>query len=216
MDKINQGDEELIKKEDWVPEEDISGDLEKILVSQIMNKAQERILDIYKPKNNIAFISLCTATRPYSTGRKWAYFMNEFDNVDFIVSSGSGIIVPIEYDTSYPFMTYDATHNQKEYDSLYNIFLMQKLVRFFTLKRYEYILFNYRPTLPELKVMIKVGNYLKARGHIKDYVIAPDDRTYKLAQLDGFADLGLSMYPDLHPIVIRDLHKKIDIFRSIK
>jgi hypothetical protein len=26
----------------------------------------------------------------------------------------------------------------------------------------------------------------------------------------------LSMYPDLHPIVIRDLHKKIDIFRSIK
>lgn len=213
MDKINQGNELLIKKENWVDRSEIQGDDEKVMMAPILRKAQERIIDLFEPKNNIAFVSLCSSTRPYSKSRKWSHFINEFDGVDFTIMSGPGII-PIEYDSEYPYMTYDQIpgHN---FDNISKLFYANVLVRFFILKKYDYIVFNFKPHMKHrVWASNQAGNYLKQRGHIKDFVITPNERTYSLASMDGFAELGLCMFPDLHPIVLRDMHKKIDIFKE--
>jgi len=173
-----------------------------------MIKAQERILEKFKPKNKIAFVSLCTSTRPYSKSRKWKQFKNSFKNVDFIISSNGGVI-PIEYEDAYPYMTYDA-HGQKQYDELYIIYTSRNLIRFFTLKKYNYVMFNFRPTLRNHKAGKLAGKYLKNKKHIKNYYICPDLNIYEMARKDGFSKLGLSMYPDIHPIILNDMKDKIE------
>ena len=208
--KENKGDEKLIRKKEWVSSKGLHGSDELILNHPIMIKAQERIFQDFTPKNNIAFVSLCTSTRPYSKSRKWKKFIDEFSNVDFIISSNGGV-VPIEYENSYPYLTYDA-HGQKAYDDLYRIYTTRNLIRFFILKKYQYIIFNFRPTLRNNQAGKFSGQYLKRMKHIRDYVVAPSQTVYKRAAQDGFQRLGLSMFPDLHPIILGDLHAYIKKF----
>ena len=175
--KENKGDERLLKKSEWVAPEQIHGTDETILNSPVMVKAQERILEDFTPKNSIALVSLCTTTRPYSKSRKWKKFKSEFD-VDLIISSNGGVI-PIEYENCYPFLNYDA-HGEDHYDDLYRLYITRNLVRFFCLKKYKYIIFNFRPTLRNQKSGKFAGQYLKKMGHIKDFTVAPNERIYKI------------------------------------
>jgi len=208
--KKNIGKETLLAKKDWGVEGSETGNDENVLVSQIMNKAQERILDIYKPVNKIAFVSLCTSTRPYSKGRKWKKFKECFKDVDLIINSNGGVI-PICYDDCYPYMTYDA-HGEKKFDDLYVIFSTRALIRFFILKKYDYILFNFRPTLRNVKAGKLAGKYLKSKGHIKGYSIIPDLTLYSKIKKDGFR--SGKMFPDLDPLVLEAMRNKIDYFNK--
>jgi len=210
--KTNTGKDNLIPMDQWVNAGDLHGNDELILNHPVMIQAQEEILKQFKPKNSIAFVSLCSATRPYSRSKKWKMFINEFSDVDFIIQSNGGV-VPLEYELSYPYLTYDA-HGTKEFDELYIIYGMRNLTRFFILKKYRYVLFNFRPTLRNIEIGKFVGSYLLDKGHIEDYVIAPNDEVYREAQSQGFQKLGLSMFPDIHPVVIDDLHNKLNDFRG--
>lgn len=78
--KINQGSELLVPRELWVPEVELQGDESKVLTHPIIKKAFSQILKLHKPKHEIAFVSLCTATRPYSQSRKWKKYIEEFGN----------------------------------------------------------------------------------------------------------------------------------------
>jgi predicted RNA-binding protein len=190
----------------------IVGNDELILNHPIMIQAQEKILEDFIPKNKIAFVSLCTATRPYSSSRKWKKFIQEFKDVDFIICSNAGII-PIEYETDYPFLSYDA-HGEKKYDEMYIVYTTRSLMRFFMMKKYRYIVFNFRPTLRNNKSGHFAGKYLKKRKYIEDYIVTPTEAVYKEAQKDGFAKYGYSMYPDLHPIVLNSLHFYINKYKE--
>lgn len=65
-EKISQGEETLIPKSEWVDKKEIQGTDAMVLQHPMMNRAFEKILDLHKPKHDIALVSLCTSTRPYS------------------------------------------------------------------------------------------------------------------------------------------------------
>lgn len=199
--KTNVGDEKLLRKSEWVSEELIQGNDELVLNASIINKAQERILDQYKPTNNIALVSLCTATRPYSKSQKWKKFLQEIKGVDFIISSNGGVI-PIQYESSYPYMTYDA-HGESKFDELYQIYTIRNLIRFFILKRYDHIVFNFRPTLRNRKSGVLAGRYLQQRGYIKSYKVCPSRDIY--AKAAKSFTYRYQLFPDIHPVILNDM-----------
>lgn len=214
MKKINNGKDDLIPKDKWVDASDLHGDDELILNHPIMIEAQEKIIQKYNPKSKIALVSLCSATRPYSKSRKWKVFIEKFKNTELIICSNGGVI-PIEYENQYPYLTYDA-HGDKKFDDLYTIYTVRNIIRFFVLVKFDYIIFNFRPTLRNKKAGVLAGRYLKSKGHIKDFVICPNDYEYKQAQKDGFAAKGLSMYPDIHPFIIKALENNVKRFTKKK
>lgn len=210
--KKNTGGELLIRKDKWVNESEIQGNDEKVLTSATMIEAQEQIIKNFKPSSKIAFVSLCTSTRPYSKSRKWKHFIENIKSVDFIVCSNGGII-PMEYESQYPYMTYDA-HGEKKFNKIYQIFIARNLIRFFTKIKYDYIVFNFSFKQRNKTASIWASQYLKSHGHIKDYSFAPSDEVYKKAQQEGFSKKGYSMYPDIYPTIFKDIKRQVQLFKK--
>jgi len=207
--KVNRGDERLLTKSEWVDESAIHGNDELVLNAPVMVKAQERILEQFTPTNSIALVSLCTSTRPYSKSPKWKTFLGVFSGVDFIVSSNGGV-VPLEYEGSYPYMTYDA-HGQKQFDELYIVYTIRNLIRFFISKRYDFIVFNFRPTLRNKKAGLLAGRYLKRHNHINDYAVLPSLGVYEAAE---FQTMRSKLFPDIHPAVLDEIKRQIEVYRA--
>lgn len=86
--KFNCGSDFLIPRDEWGTEADIQGGDEHLLKSPIMNRAFNKILEIWRPRHKMALVSLCTSTRPYSKSRKWKTFKELFgDDCDLIICS---------------------------------------------------------------------------------------------------------------------------------
>ena len=205
MKKVNQGKEDLIPQEEWVKESEIQGTDEMVLKHPIMNKAFEEILKKHIPRKKIALVSLCSSTRPYSKSRKWKKFKEEFENdCDLIIASNGGII-PITFEECYPYLTYDA-HGQKQYDQMYIEYLYRRLMKFFTVFNYEYIIFNFRP---------KLRNRISAKLFIRDYkgsskvFILPNAETYDKARKNKFKPYG-GRYPDISSDVLDEIRETIE------
>ena len=203
MKKVNCGNDYLIPKNEWISEKEIQGNDVLVLKSPLMEKAYQKILKDFKPKHDIALISLCTATRPYHKSRKWKEFIKRYsDKADLIICSNGGII-PIEYDECYPYMTYDA-HGQKQYDKIYIAIVYKRLMEFLTIHKYKKVVFNFRPGL---------RNRISARQVVKDFKgdtefkILPTVLTYQDARKRGFP--SGSMFPDLDIKVLEELDKEI-------
>lgn len=201
--KVNSGSDLLIPRELWVSESDIQGDEIKTLHSPIVEKAFKRILELHKPSHKIALVSLCTATRPYSKSRKWKTFIEKFgEDADMIICSNGGII-PIEFESCYPYLTYDA-HGEGKWDKVYINTCYRRLNEFFNKFDYEKIIFNFRPGM---------RNRLAAQAFKRDYkgrakiLILPTETAYKEAQKAGFP--AGKMYPDLDIRVLREIEKEI-------
>ena len=210
--KTNQGDERLSGRDEWVEAESIQGSAELIFNSPVMNKAQELILDRFTPTHPIAFVSVCTSSRPYSKSPKWKTFKNELLDVDLIVSSNCGII-PMEYENSYPYMTYDAFH-QREFDQLFMLYMTRYFIRFFTLKSYDYLVLNSGPTKSHpcrRKSALLAARYLKSHHHIKDFAVCPSLDVYKNAVFRTMRD---KLFPDIHPSVLDEIKNQIEEYRE--
>ena len=203
--KINQGSDLLLPKEQWTAAENIQGDEIKTLQSPVIEAAFQRILQLHKPRHKIALVSLCTSTRPYSKSRKWKKFIELFgDSADMIICSNGGII-PIEFESCYPYMTYDA-HGEGKWDRQYINTCYRRLNEFFDKFHYEKIVFNFRPNM---------RNRLAALAFQRDYkgsskiVIVPTAAAYREAQRDGFKPAGMR-FPDLSYPVLNELRKEIE------
>ena len=130
--KENCGNEKLLKKEEWVSPSEIQGDDETtILQHPILEKCFQKINEEFIPKHNMAFVSMCTLTRPYSKSRKFKEFFKRGYNLnaDVIVGSSEGI-VPEEYWESYPYMTYN-THERGKKNLVYINTLYKRFMDFF-------------------------------------------------------------------------------------
>lgn len=201
--KKNAGSEFLIPREKWVAEEKIQGDEIKTLQSGVVEMAFQRICETWKPKHKIALVSLCTSTRPYSKSPKWKKFIETFgDAADMIICSNGGII-PIEYESCYPYLTYDA-HGEGKWDKMYINVCYRRLNQFFNKFHYDLIVFNFRP---------KMRNRIAAQAFKRDYkgdsdiLILPTAEAYRKAQESGFP-CG-RMFPDLDPHVMQELKRAI-------
>lgn len=202
--KRNAGSDLLIPHDRWVPESEIQGTDEMVLFHPIMQEAYKRILSLHRPKHDTALVSLCTSTRPYSKSPKWKEFKKEFgDSADLIICSNGGII-PIEFESCYPYLTYDA-HGQKKYDKIYCQVVYKRLMEFFGKHRYKKIVFNFRPKLRNRASALKFAQ--DYRGDAEIYIL-PSVRAYQSAQSRGFPKGR--MFPDLDPAVMAELKAAIN------
>ena len=204
MKKVNAGTDLLIPRKKWVPEKEIQGTDEMVLLHPMMEEAFQNILKLHRPKHKVALVSLCTSSRPYSTSRKWKEFQRRFgDHADMIICSNGGII-PIEFENCYPYLTYDA-HGQKKYDRLYCQVVYRRLMEFFSIHQYERIVFNFRPGLRNRASALK---FKQTYGGKAEIFILPSQSAYREAQLRGFP--SGKMYPDLDDIVLAELAQAIN------
>lgn len=203
MKKVNTGRDLLIPRDRWVPEKEIQGTDEMVLLHPMMEEAYQTILKLHKPKHKTALVSLCTSSRPYYTSRKWKAFRQQFGNdADLIICSNGGII-PIEFEDCYPYMTYDA-HGQAQYDRLYVQVIYRRLMEFFGLHKYDRIIFNFRPGLRNRAAALKFRETFTGGAEI---FILPTQAGYKAAQRGGFPK-G-KMYPDLDDIVLDEIARAV-------
>lgn len=204
------GDEKVIKKTKWVPFSEISTSLD-VLNHHIFSDAFQNILKTFKPTHKIAFMSMCTSTRPYYLSRKWKEFKNYFDGLmDLIVISNGGII-PEEYWESYPYLNYDGVMSGKKDDYLYYDKTSKRLKSFLTKHHYDYIIVNFKPHGRFTKVANDILPQLKELGMIKDFIIIPDKILYTELQNSGFP--SGKMFPDLDPRVINQINQHIGKFK---
>jgi hypothetical protein len=206
----NKGDEKLIKSKDWIPPSDMNSD-EKVLRHPIFEKAFSQILKQWKPKSNVAFLSLCTSSRPYSKSTKYQKFIERFgDHVDFVVVSNGGFIPP-DYWNSWPFKNYDSPHEPDgSVDELYQEVMYDRLVRFFNTFDYEYVIANFRPNLRNCKPATEGLQLMKETGRITDFAVIPDKELYDKAAEDGWRGKNGcgAIFPDLHLFIITELENK--------
>jgi hypothetical protein len=220
--KLNIGRDDLIPVEKWVTPGEIKGEV-NVLKSPMIETAFQKILKDFIPKSEIAFLSLCTSTRPYNKSYKWKRIMNDFNSFfnikfDYIVCSNGGII-PEQYWYSYPYLTYDA-HGESDTDELYKEYFERRLIQFFERFHYKMVFADFRPSQRNREVVEKVLPKLKNQGKIDDFFISPSLDVWKRMKKDGFLNIqyeGIKscslMYPTFHPYSYHELLseiKKID------
>lgn len=204
MDKINQGSDLLIPRSQWVNESELQGREDKVLNHPIIDKAFKRILELHKPKHNVCLVSLCTSTRPYSKSRKWKRFIQEFgSDADLIICSNGGII-PIEFESCYPYLTYDA-HGMSEFDNMYVKITYERLMVFFNTHHYDKIVFNFRPSLRNRKSALMFKQMYKGESEI---LILPTPMVYEAARREKFHPVG-NRYPDICNIVLEQIKRGV-------
>ena len=208
--KINSGDEKLFPRSKWISVKKLSGE-NKVLKSPLLHTAFRLILKKHIPKHKIAFLSLCTTTRPYSLSKKWKKFIEAFDaKADLMVVSNGGFI-PKAFWNSYPFLNYDAgNHENNDLISL----MCERMVQFFKKHPYEYVIANFSHKQKNQKLVIQSLTELKSAEFIKDFIVIPDKKTYEKAQVVGWNENGM-MFPDLHPIIFNKLKRYINKYNSL-
>lgn len=214
MDKIVKdksilvGDEKLVKKSQWIPLSEMNTDM-KILTHKMFDNAFNKIVRDHTPKHKVAFISLCTSTRPYQLGRKWKKYVSEFSGKADLIVTSSGGIIPEAYWNSYPYLNYDGD-SAKSANKLYAEKMEKRLLKFFKTHRYDYVVINFRPKLRNTPVAAKVFAKLKEEGFVKDYIIVPDQSMYEDLQRRNFP--GGKMYPDLDEKIFENIKISVEEF----
>jgi len=206
---IRAGNNKLFSNDEWVPATELFGEI-KVLNHPLMHEAFDRILDQHVIKQPTAYLSLCSATRPYYYSTKWKEYVKHFDNkVDFIVVSNGGMI-PEEFWLSYPYLNYDA--GDHEDDVLYKKVQYDRMTRFFKRHLYDYVIANFSPLQRNAEPAEKSLSELKDAGYIKDYILIPDEATYKKAQSQGW--IAGDMFPDLQPVIFGRLKEQVELWSS--
>ena len=182
---------------------DTMDDETKILEDEQFIEANRLMSLNHVPKKDIAFVSLCTSTRPYNKSPKWATFIKEFgDRCDMIVSSNGGVI-PMKYWQSYPFMTYDA--GEHILDDLYKEVLYNRWNTFFRENRYKHILMNFKPHQRNYDPAMRVCKELLEDGMIESYVFLPDAEKYT----EILENPHRRCFPDINPLSMEVLSEWI-------
>ncbi len=208
------GDDDLIPRSEWVPLSEMNTDT-RIIEHDIFEEAFVKIVEEHQVTKPIAFLSLCTRSRPYSDSFKWKNFEQYGDVSDLIVVSTSGV-VPQRYWNSYPFLNYDSPFDPNAVQ-IYRKMVKNRLTKFFENNRYDFVLANFRPNLKTTKAAKEALSDLNKRKFIRDYAIIPDDSLYKKMQIDGFGKpngVG-SMFPDLHAFSINHIESTLSQWVSM-
>ena len=203
---ILTGDEKLLLRSEWIEFSEINTQF-KILKHQMFDKCFDKIVENHEVKNNVAFLSLCTKSRPFNLSRKWKTFIQSFGkDVDYIVYSSAGII-PQAFWASYPFLNYSGTLNTLAKD-LSQRRMEERLNYFFENFQYEYVIFNIGPKKRNYPIAKRVLSELKERNLIKDFVVIPDMKLYNKVRNDGFSGCG-HRYPDIHRFNISEMENML-------
>ena len=119
-------------------------------------------------------------------------------------------MIPEEFWLSYPYLNYDA--GDHEDDVLYKKVQYNRMSRFFKRHLYDYVIANFSPSQRNAEPAEKSLSELKDAGYIKDYILIPDEATYKKAQSQGW--ITGDMFPDLHPVIFGKLKERVEMWSS--
>jgi|TARA_Y100000758_G_C16061162_1_gene424645 predicted RNA-binding protein len=212
-DKIlPKGDEKLFYKAEWISSDKMDNET-KVLTLPILHEAFDRVVETHRPIQPTAFLSLCTATRPYYSSHKWKKFKESFGNkVDMIVVSNGGM-VPEPFWESWPYLNYEA--GPHENDVLYKKVMYDRMMKFFHTHSYEYVIANFNPKQRNYEPAKDSLTELKEYGVIKDFTIIPEQELYNKAKDDGFhgsINSAGDMFPDLHKFILDSLIQQVETF----
>lgn len=202
--QLRQGATLIVPRGSWCELNEIQGKDPDVLRSPTINAAFDRIVAIHKPKHRIALISLCTSTRPYSISRKWGRYCKEFGGIADLIIWSNGGIVPIQYEDQFPFLNYDA-HGEDQYDDLYVAIGHERLMRFFTAHRYDYLMFNFTHRSRNTRAAVPVLAELRAAGAIQGGAVMPTREQYEQSQRESFWTRGYKMFPELWPTMFNPM-----------
>jgi hypothetical protein len=213
---LPKGDEQLFSKSEWISSDQLDNE-KKVLVNPVIHTGFDRILEQHKPIQHTAFLSMCTAVRPYYKSEKWKRFIYEFHHkVDMIVSSNGGII-PENFWESWPYLNYESgpPHYASE-NTLYRKIGYDWMIRFFKTHSYKYVICVMNLNHRVYSVWPESLKELKEGGYIEDYKMIPDTKLYKLAKDDGFhgsnPNSGGEMFPELHKFILDAIIEQVDKF----
>ena len=119
-------------------------------------------------------------------------------------------MIPEEFWLSYPYLNYDA--GDHEDDVLYKKVQYNRMSRFFKRHLYDYVIANFSPLQRNAEPAEKSLSELKDAGYIKDYILIPDEATYKKAQSQGW--IAGDMFPDLQPVIFGRLKEQVELWSS--
>jgi hypothetical protein len=208
---LPKGDEKLFKRNEWISSEQMDCET-KVLNLPLLHEAFDRVVNSHLPIQYTAFLSLCTATRPYYHSKKWSQYLYHFKGkVDMIVVSNGGF-VPEHFWESWPFLNYEA--GPHEDDTLYKKVMYDRMHKFFKAHDYKYVIANFNPRQRNYEPAEQSLRELKQEGHIEDYVLTPSAELYKEAQEDGFRGPNGAgdMFPDLHKVILNNIINEVEKF----
>ena len=213
---ILEGDELLVAKCEWWPQSEMNTD-SRIIQHAMFEKVFVKIVEDHQPTKPIAFFSLCTKTRPYGDGYKWRKFSQLYGDVADLIVVSTGGIIPQKYWNSYPYLNYDSIFNQKT-AQLFRRVVEKRLTIFLENNKYDFVVGNFRPTLPHTKTAAKKAlSNLKKRKFIRDYKIVPDDSLYDKMKSSGFGKphgVG-AFFPDLHKFNIDEIENVLNDYMNL-
>ena len=205
------GDNKLFSEAERVLSTEINNE-EKILKHPILHEAFDRIVEQHVPNQSTAFLSLCTATRPYNKSKKWKGFINKFGGkVDMIVVSNGGMM-PQQFWKSWPYLNYDGGDH---YDiQMYKDIMHARLLKFFRKHNYSNVIANFRPNLINHQPAHDALAILKEEGSIGDYIVMPNQELYDKAQSLGWKPPHGQgdMFPDLTDTILSALIAQVEEF----
>lgn len=195
--------EEIASREDCKISE-LEGE-EKVLNSQAVDDAFERILADFKPKHNKVIFSLCSSSRPYITSLKWKSFHEHFGDVADLVICSNGGIIPIEYMCCFPFMEYDAHRANAGTDQLYKDKMKERLTRFLDKfgKDYEVIIYSFLPSSRNAEAIREMNG---AGG-----VLLPTQSVYRDIIDNGCPGVNSRRYPQCARQAIDEMAKHLGV-----
>lgn len=195
--------EEIASREDCKISE-LEGE-EKVLNSQAVDDAFERILADFKPKHNKVIFSLCSSSRPYITSLKWKSFHEHFGDVADLVICSNGGIIPIEYMCCFPFMEYDAHRANAGTDQLYKDKMKERLTRFLDKfgKNYEVIIYSFLPSSRNAEAIREMNG---AGG-----VLLPSHEVYRDIIDNGCPGVNSRRYPQCARQAIDEMAKHLGV-----
>lgn len=195
--------EEIASREDCKISE-LEGE-EKVLNSQAVDDAFERILADFKPKHNKVIFSLCSSSRPYITSLKWKSFHEHFGDVADLVICSNGGIIPIEYMCCFPFMEYDAHRANAGTDKLYKDKMKERLTRFLDKfgKDYEVIIYSFLPSSRNAEAIREMNG---AGG-----VLLPSHEVYRDIIDNGCPGVNSRRYPQCARQAIDEMARHLGV-----
>lgn len=195
--------EEIASREDCKISE-LEGE-DKVLNSQAVDDAFERILADFKPKHNKVIFSLCSSSRPYITSLKWKSFHEHFGDVADLVICSNGGIIPIEYMCCFPFMEYDAHRANAGTDQLYKDKMKERLTRFLDKfgKDYEVIIYSFLPSSRNAEAIREMNG---AGG-----VLLPTQSVYRDIIDNGCPGVNSRRYPQCARQAIDEMAKHLGV-----
>jgi len=215
---ILRGNDLIFEKKDWIPYSLMDTEI-KNLDLPILHEGFERVVKQHIPTQYTAFLSLCTATRPYYLSKKWKTFKEEFGHkVDMITVSNAGFF-PELYWESWPVLNYGPVEGppypvDEIDDKKYHRLLIDRMVQFFSHNEYKYVIANFHPKQRSYKMGTESMSILKSKGLIEDYSIIPTFELYEKAREDGFRGPNGAgdMFPDLHKFILDVIIQQVEDF----